>query len=89
MSKNFEKKRDLWKATNASKKPPKDGIFLKGTIKASSSRIVFGVESYFVQEGQGREIEQAMRRDRDGVVVELNVAADGKTAIKTVKIRTP
>ena len=77
----------LWKATGISRTRPKEGVFLRGVYRRN--RIEYGIESYFVQEGTGKPIEDAMRRnnrDRTPVVVELAVASDGKAAVKTVKV---
>ncbi|MDR3108762.1 MAG: GDYXXLXY domain-containing protein [Planctomycetaceae bacterium] len=78
---------ELWQPDRVSRNRPKDGVFLRGTVKPYSSEIVYGIESYFVQEGTGKAIEQAMRRDRESVIVELTVAPNGKTAIKTVHVK--
>jgi len=77
---------ELWKAVNVSRTKPKEGVFLRGTMKRSGE-IVYGIESYFVQEGTGKAIEDAMLRNRQGVVVELVVAPDGKASIKTVRVK--
>ncbi|MDR1960338.1 MAG: GDYXXLXY domain-containing protein [Planctomycetaceae bacterium] len=76
---------DIWKPVYISVKRPKDGVFLRGVRKRHSCEIVYGIESYFVQEGMGKTIENAIRTNR--VVVELNVAPDGKASIKTLHIR--
>ncbi|MDR0328240.1 MAG: GDYXXLXY domain-containing protein, partial [Planctomycetaceae bacterium] len=78
---------DLWKADGFSYTRPKEGIFLRGTLHYNT--IKYGIESYFVQEGKGKAIEDAMRwetipRDQESVIVELTVAPNGKAAIKTV-----
>jgi uncharacterized membrane-anchored protein len=76
---------DLWKADGFSFTRPKEGIFLCGTLQYRT--IEYGIESYFVQEGKGKTIEDAMRRDQASVVVELTVAPNGKAAIKTVQVQ--
>ncbi len=80
---------DLWKAASLSRSRPKDGVFLRGVLKPHTHEIVYGIESYFVQEGTGKDIEEAMRQNREGVIVELNVAPNGKTSIKTVQVQGP
>jgi len=75
---------DLWKATGLSRTKPKSDVFLRGTMRYN--RIEYGTESYFVQEGTGKAIEDAMRRDRESVIVELVIAPDGKAAIKAVHV---
>ena len=78
---------DLWKPVSILRTRPHEGIFLRGVLKPHSNEIVYGIESYFVQEGTGKAIEDAMRRGREGVVVELAVAPNGKTSIKTIHVR--
>jgi len=77
---------ELWKATSLHRTRPKEGVFLRGVVKPYSNEIVYGIESYFVQEGTGKVIEDAMRSNRESVVVELAVAPNGKTSIKTVHV---
>ena len=77
---------ELWRATGFSQTRPREGIFLRGVVRPHSRTIVYGIESYFVQEGTGRAIEDAMRRDRESVVVELVVAPDGKASIRAVHV---
>jgi len=78
---------ELWKAVNFSLEKPKEAVFLRGVMKPYGAETVFGIESYFVQEGTGKAIEDAMRRNREGVIVELVVAPDGKASIKTVHVQ--
>jgi len=83
----MEQDGELWKATNISRTRPKEDVFLRGVYRRN--RIEYGIESYFVQEGTGKPIEDAMRwnnRDRTSVVVELAVAPNGKASIKTVEV---
>jgi uncharacterized membrane-anchored protein len=49
-----------WKAVHWSRHRPTNGIFLRGTVQ-SYSRVEYGIESYFVEEGQGPEYERAAR----------------------------
>ena len=65
---------------------PKEGLFIKGTIKnAQSDRVTieYGIESYFVPEGKGREIERQTGRNLD-----VKVAIDklGNAVIKDLLI---
>ena len=78
---------NLWKAARISQTKPEEGLFLRGVLHSHSNQIDFGIESYFVQEGTGKAIENAMRSNRESVIVELTVAPDGKTSIKTVHVR--
>ena len=65
---------------------PKEGLILKGTIKnvqGSRLNIEYGIESYFVPEGKGREIERLRGRN-----LEVKVAVDklGNAVIKDLLI---
>ncbi len=48
------------------------------------NRIEFGIESYFVEEGKGRDIERAIRDKK--VSAEVALTVDGKAALKGLKI---
>ena len=85
---------ELWAASGIGTRRPSEGIFLRGTLK-DGGQIVYGIESYFVQEGTGKEIENAMRgifaplregEESPRVVVDLVVSPSGQVAIKTVHV---
>ncbi len=77
-----------WKAVSVSSKRPAESnvVFIKGRItQGLRGRISvnYGIENYFVPEGEGRELEEALRRGREvKVVVEAAVGADGSALIK-------
>lgn len=79
-----------WKAVSVSSIKPaeRNTVFIKGRItQGRSGRISvnYGIESYFVPEGEGREFEQALRwGSKVKVVVEAAVGADGSALIKKV-----
>ncbi len=56
---------------------PGSGRFIRGTSVAGN-RIRYGIESYFVQEGRGKEYEAAVLRHR--LSAEVALAADGTPA---------
>ena len=63
--------------------PPTEGLFLKGTVRSvygNHLTIEYGIESYFVPEGKGREIERVTRD------MEVKVAVDkfGNSSIKSL-----
>ena len=62
---------------------PERGLFIKGQMERYGS-MKFGIESYFVQEGTGREYEQAIR-DRK-LSAELAVSSSGQAALKGLRI---
>lgn len=79
-----------WKAVSvSSKKPAERGtVFIKGRIMQDWRRgitVNYGIESYFVPEGKGKEFEEALRwGSKVRVVVEAAVDADGSALIKKV-----
>lgn len=63
---------------------PTEGLFLKGTVQEDSTDILpveYGIESYFVPEGEGREIERARRGDLD---VKVAIDKNGNVGIKNL-----
>jgi uncharacterized membrane-anchored protein len=66
------------------RQPPKDGLFLKGRVhdvNDSTVRVQYGIESYFVPEGQGRRLER-LRDHRLDVRAAIDHA--GTARIKSV-----
>lgn len=53
--------------------PPASGKFIRGTLE-NSFRINFGLESYYVQEGRGKEYENAVRNHALSAAVALTPA---------------
>jgi uncharacterized membrane-anchored protein len=72
------------------KDPCRGGPFLTGTvadIKATPFRLVrveYGIESFFVQEGKGRDIES--RRAGPDIRVEAVLRKDGKAMLKSLLV---
>lgn len=71
-------------ATAIYKNQPKDGLFIKGTVKdvqGSMITIEYGIESYFVPEGEGWEIQR-----QSGRGLEAKVAIDrfGNAVIQSI-----
>jgi uncharacterized membrane-anchored protein len=64
-------------------RPPPGTRFIKGTL-ASSSLISFGIESYFVQEGQGKNYEAAIRDHHLSAEIALTPA--GSAALRGLRI---
>jgi uncharacterized membrane-anchored protein len=50
----------------------------------SVASIAFGIESYFVPEGEGRTLEQ--ERNARNLSVDVALASDGEAAIKGIRI---
>ena len=86
-----------WKAANLSSAypdqlPPGD-VILRGRIdglwedaqtKTTHVNVVYGIESYFVPENTGRDLEQQVRDKKIEAVVA--VGADGETALKALVV---
>jgi len=72
-----------WQAQAYSNRRPDSGVFLKGTTRGWN-RADFGIESYFVQEGEGKKYEDAIRNER--LSAELVVDRDGKAALKRLVV---
>lgn len=83
---------NISRASGVFKRKPKEGTFIKGKVKSrcSGSTIFtrrgrcadFGIESYFVKEGQGRILEQDLRQ---GTLVKVIVDRNGNAKIKGFK----
>ena len=64
---------------------PESGLYIKGKIiDASGSRLIFeyGIESYFVPEGKGREVEQYRGR----LDVKVSIDKFGNAVIKSLVV---
>ena len=72
-----------WKLDRLSFTRPSEGLFLRGRT-AGWNQLEFGIESYYVQEGEGRQYEDAARRRRLSAVV--CVAANGQAMLRGLKI---
>lgn len=72
-----------WQAGRYSFSPPAQGPYLRGKV-VGSSRIEYGIESFFVQEGQGRRYEQAVRSRQ--LTAEIGVTRDGQAVLRNLHI---
>lgn len=70
---------------------PEKGLFIKGRARTGKSWdsaynfiIIYGIENYFVPEGQGREIERIINRDR--VSAKVMLSPYGDAAVKNLYI---
>ena len=80
----------FWEAEAVSRARPDDGVlFVRGTVAGTDGdalRVLYGIESYFVPEGTGTELERAAGR---GLVVEAAISRNGGTAIRSVRVTPP
>jgi uncharacterized membrane-anchored protein len=72
-----------WKASTYSLTQPPSGTYLCGQI-GDFGRLEFGIESYFVQEGKGRQYEDAVRSRR--LCAEISVAPNGQAGLKALHV---
>ena len=68
-----------WSATSASFDRPATGRFIKGKV-VGPGNIEFGIESFFVQQGKGKEYEEARNAHR--LSAEVALTADGAASLK-------
>jgi uncharacterized membrane-anchored protein len=72
-----------WRAEKFSISQPTSGKYLRGRI-TGPGRLEFGIEAYYLQEGQGSKYEEAMRDHR--LAAEIAVTADGHAALRGLRI---
>jgi uncharacterized membrane-anchored protein len=72
-----------WRAERFSLSQPTSGKYLRGRI-AGRGRLDFGIEAYYLQEGQGGKYEEAMRDRR--LAAEIALTADGHAALRGLRI---
>jgi uncharacterized membrane-anchored protein len=85
----LEPRERFWEATAVKIKMPvsDNGVYLKAKVKYCYNQkleLNYGIESYFVPEGEGKDIEKNMRRDKSLVEVEALVDRSGNAIIKKV-----
>jgi uncharacterized membrane-anchored protein len=72
-----------WHVETISAQRPAGGLYLQGRYLASG-RVECGIESYFVQEGQGHRYEQAVRSGR--LYAEIAVDRNGQAVVRGLRI---
>ena len=72
-----------WRAEKFSIHRPSGGKFLRGTI-TGWNRIEFGIESFYVPEGEGLKYERAIRGR--GLSAEVAVISDGTAVLRGLRI---
>lgn len=76
--------RDVWITKEVTIYRPTNGTYLRGSLP-QGWRVDCGIEAYFVQEGEGRKIDDAVRRGRN---VEAEVAVwRGQAKLKRVIVQ--
>ncbi|MFH1784560.1 MAG: GDYXXLXY domain-containing protein [bacterium] len=88
----LEKKGKYWSAVDIKEKKDRDKgkLYIKGKIKRSYGHeltLHYGIESYFVPEGEGKAIEKSMRGvEKSPVTVEVYISDSGSAVIKRLFI---
>lgn len=80
------KEEDVYGIVSSTHENPPDGLYIKGNVKDVSGSILnveYGIESYFVPEGKGHEIERYSGR---GLDVKVSVDKFGNAVIKSLVI---
>jgi uncharacterized membrane-anchored protein len=72
-----------WRAERFSISQPTSGKYLRGRI-VGPGRLEFGIEAYYLQEGQGVKYEEAVRDRR--LAAEIAVTSDGHAALRGLQI---
>lgn len=85
----LEPKGKLWEASAIYEKQGDvvNRMFIKGKVKYhynNKIEVNYGIESYFVPEGEGKDIEEKIRGNKSSVSVEVVVDASGDALIKRV-----
>lgn len=86
----LQPKGKFWEATAVQTRRSTDkGFCIRGRVSycyQNRISIIYGIESYFVPEGEGKELEKSMRGNRSPVSVEAVVDSSGNALIKRVYI---
>ncbi len=72
-----------WRGSKVSIHRPPTGRYIRGRI-AGSSRLEFGIEAFYLEEGSGRRYEQAIGHRRLSAVVALS--SNGRAALRDLRI---
>jgi uncharacterized membrane-anchored protein len=77
-----------WRGVKTSIHPPASGRFIRGKYvrRWGGPRIQFGIEAFYVQEGAGKELEQARNVRR--LVAAVALLPSGKAALRGVRVES-
>lgn len=82
-------KRNVAHATKVDTEPPKNGLFLKGEINATRSwrrnTITYGIESYYVEQGKGPDIESRARDNPRSLEMNIRINKKGTAVIESFR----
>lgn len=72
-----------WRMEAMSLRQPGEGTYIRGAL-TDFGRLEFGIEAYYVQEGEGKTYEEAIRNQQ--LSAELAVTKDGQAALRGLRI---
>ena len=84
-----------WHARQAMMIKPTDDVFLRGRVesiefdqtgKPSQLRLTYGIESWFVQRGEGRKIENVQRGTRPTIAATVSVTPEGVAILRRARV---
>ncbi len=84
----LERAGEEWAAADVACEPPAAGRFLRGRVRSSAANrldVAYGIESFFVPEGEGKKYESARNRGRLWAVA--SVSPHGVAHLKRLEIR--
>lgn len=89
----LEERNGVWHADGHDRQPPTDGRpFIRGQVTRVPTEngrpidVTYGIESYFVPEGQGRAIEEQIRQPNSQVRVRVTVNGRGEAVIRGLEL---
>lgn len=71
-----------WVGTYATTRKPEDGVFIRG--RATRRGIVYGIETYYADEAEARELEG---RAAGGMLVRVSLDPGGQARIQGLEVR--
>ena len=83
-----EKNKEVYIPVTITTTPPEEGTsecWMKG-VAVGHGDVRYGIESFYVQEGTGREYENAQRSQQEKVQVQLQIATDGRARVAGIRI---
>lgn len=72
-----------WRMETMSLQRPSEGTYIRGAL-TDFGRLAFGIEAYYVQEGEGKKYEEAIRNRQ--LSAELAVTSDGQAALRGLRV---
>lgn len=86
---------EYWTATKAHSSMPNAGVFLKGRVQnieydamgnQKTISLAYGIESWFVQRGEGKKIENGQRGSRPVIASRVVVTPEGVAILRSARI---